>query len=37
MGWYSRRCGDAVGDTIDGIKALGDWETWKGMATLSPI
>ncbi|NRR17597.1 WXG100 family type VII secretion target [Bacillus pacificus] len=23
--------GDAVGDTIDGIKALGDWETWKGM------
>ncbi|MGH0950666.1 WXG100 family type VII secretion target [Bacillus mycoides] len=23
--------GAAVGDTIDGIKALGDWETWKGM------
>ncbi|PFL06537.1 WXG100 family type VII secretion target [Bacillus thuringiensis] len=23
--------GDAVGDTIDGIKALGDWETWKDM------
>ncbi|HDR7800080.1 TPA: WXG100 family type VII secretion target [Bacillus tropicus] len=23
--------GDAIGDTIDGIKALGDWETWKGM------
>ncbi len=23
--------GDAVGDTIDGIKALGNWETWKGM------
>jgi len=23
--------GDAVGDTIDGIKALGDWETWKSM------
>ena len=29
--------GDAVGDTIDGIKALGDWETWKAWATLSPI
>ena len=26
--------GQAVSDTIDGIKALGDWETWKTWGTL---
>ncbi|HDR4571754.1 T7SS effector LXG polymorphic toxin [Bacillus cytotoxicus] len=31
--------GQAVSDTIDGIKALGDWETWENMgnAALHPI
>ncbi len=31
--------GQAVSDTIDGIKALGDWETWENMgnAALHPL